>query len=481
LETRTFFTELRRRERLRDLLWPAPSDGEDLVGSFREEYVRAQVLSAAARLGHAFLDLYAVVTDHLPSLHPSATIDPQGDLIAAYLDELERQAGAATGTRDWSAYHELATLAEHHDLVLDTNLPEARRAELRELPARIGRLFTAQQPVVGMSGRVNPRHVQQFRLPGYPLVLICTDLLQEGEDLHTFCSRVYHYGLAWTPSAIEQRIGRIDRVRSESERRLTAIVGAADGEDLLQVHYPHLADTVERLQVRRVLLRINDFLRLMHEGLSVPPAGDGHLDVSREALNDEAIPAVPDEELKTSFPVREQHLAGQDRPLAVDESLARQQVDRFDALAGRDLSGLTIDWERNQPGDGTLLGTAVLTSGRQQPFSLQLEREADHLVVRCVSPIGRIEREEQWVELAESSAAVPVRLGVVETRGGSYDVTVEEDVLLTQPEHDGVRVGALIRRVTGLADDIERQHLPDRDRPLKEFRTELERDARHAR
>ncbi|HWJ08673.1 MAG TPA: helicase-related protein, partial [Nocardioides sp.] len=480
LETTTFFTELRQRPRLRTLIWPEPTS-TDPGESFREEYIRAQLLSAAARLGHAFLDLYVVVTDHLPTLDPSAAIDRSDVVITAYLDELERQAAAAPGTRHWAGLDELAALAEHHELVLDTNLPDVRRADLREAPSLVSRLFTAQEPVAGMSGRVNNRHVQQFRLPGYPLVLICTDLLQEGEDLHTFCSRVYHYGLAWTPSAIEQRIGRIDRVRSESERRLTALHGTADGDDLLQVYYPHLTDTVERLQVRRVLRRINDFLRLMHEGLILPTAGDGHLDVNREALVDEDVPPPPAEPLRTSFPVRTEHLDGQDRPLAVDETLAVEQLERFNALARAALPDLVVEWERNQPGDGTLLGTVVFAGGRQQPFSLQLEREGSHLVVRCVSPIGRISTTDQWDDLARWSAGIPARLGTVEARGGSYDVTVEEDVLLTVSAYDTLRVAALIRRVTTLADGLEREHLPERDRLLKEFRAELERDVRHAR
>ncbi|MGR6320052.1 DEAD/DEAH box helicase family protein [Micromonospora soli] len=480
LETTTFFTELRQRPRLRNLIWPEPTS-TDPGKSFREQHLRAQLLSAAARLGHAFLDLYVVVTDHLPTLDPSAAIDKSDVVITAYLDELERQAAAPPGTRPWAGLDELAALAEHHELVLDTNLPDARRADLREARSLVSRLFTAQEPVAGMSGRVNSRHVQQFRLPGYPLVLICTDLLQEGEDLHTFCSRVYHYGLAWTPSAIEQRIGRIDRVRSESERRLTALNGTADGDDLLQVYYPHLTDTVERLQVRRVLRRINDFLRLMHEGLILPAAGDGHLDVSREALVDEDVPPPPADPLRTSFPVRTDHLDGQDRPLAVDETLAVEQFERFNAVARAALPDLAVEWERNQPGDGTLLGTVVFAGGRQQPFSLQLEREGSHLVVRCVSPIGRISTTDQWDDLARWSAGIPARLGTVEARGGSYDVTVEEDVLLTAPAYDTLRVAALIRRVTTLADGLEREHLPERDRLLKEFRAELERDVRHAR
>jgi hypothetical protein len=98
-----------------------------------------------------------------------------------------------------------------------------------------------------------------------------------------------------------------------------------------------------------------------------------------------------------------------------------------------------------------------------------------------VSPIGQISATSQWEELAEWSAGLPARLGTVEARGGSYDVTVEEDVLLTTPAHDPSRVAALIRRVTTLADGLEREHLPERDRLLKEFRTELERDVRHTR
>ncbi len=89
-----------------------------------------------------------------------------------------------------------------------------------------------------MSGQVNQTLVRQFRMPGYPFALITTDLLQEGEDLHTFCSEVHHYGISWTPSAMEQRIGRIDRVRSHTDRRLT-MSGASEmnGNDKLQVYF----------------------------------------------------------------------------------------------------------------------------------------------------------------------------------------------------------------------------------------------------
>jgi hypothetical protein len=61
---------------------------------------------------------------------------------------------------------------------------------LAEAPTELGKLLREQQPVAGMSGTVNRTAVRQFRMPGYPRALITTELLQEGEDLHLFCSRI---------------------------------------------------------------------------------------------------------------------------------------------------------------------------------------------------------------------------------------------------------------------------------------------------
>ena len=102
-------------------------------------------------------------------------------------------------------------------------------------------------------------------MPGFPLALVTTDVLQEGEDLHTFCRQVVHYGITWTPSAMEQRTGRIDRIGSLVQRRLDGADTEPEAADFLQVYYPHLQDTVEVLQVRRVLHRLNRFLQLIHQ------------------------------------------------------------------------------------------------------------------------------------------------------------------------------------------------------------------------
>jgi hypothetical protein len=81
---------------------------------------------------------------------------------------------------------------------------------------------------------------------------------------------------------MEQRTGRIDRVRSQSDRRLAKLERDSQPEELLQVYFPHLEDTVEVLQVQRVLERMNTFLCLMHEGLTVTDQGDHKINLHRE-------------------------------------------------------------------------------------------------------------------------------------------------------------------------------------------------------
>jgi superfamily II DNA or RNA helicase len=47
--------------------------------------------------------------------------------------------------------------------------------------------------------------------PTKPLVLVCTDCLSEGINLHDNFTAVLHYDLPWNPNRLEQREGRVDR------------------------------------------------------------------------------------------------------------------------------------------------------------------------------------------------------------------------------------------------------------------------------
>lgn len=288
MDEQTFFTELRLHPELRRRLWPEPA-GSSATERFREQELRARLLATAARLGHAFIDLYVLAITRLGTLrrggHEKSDEDSaQGRLsrVQDYIALLEKQRVTPLSERGWRAFDELTEMAENFDLILDVNAPGTRNASFDECTRSFAHLLGRQQPIGGMAGQVNQTLVGQFRMPGYPFVLITTDLLQEGEDLHTFCSSVHHYGISWTPSSMEQRVGRIDRVRSQTDRRLGSLQRTQFNDELLQVYFPHLEDTVEVLQVQRVLERMNTFLRLMHEGLTVTDQPDRKIDLKRE-------------------------------------------------------------------------------------------------------------------------------------------------------------------------------------------------------
>ena len=51
----------------------------------------------------------------------------------------------------------------------------------------------------------------------FPEILVSSAVLGEGVDLHRFCRYVIHHDLCWNPSTLEQRTGRLDRIRCKAE------------------------------------------------------------------------------------------------------------------------------------------------------------------------------------------------------------------------------------------------------------------------
>ncbi len=275
---------------------------------------------------------------------------------------------------------------------------------------------------------------------------------------------------------MEQRIGRIDRVRSQTDRRISRIEGPVDGLEKLEVFYPHLQNTVEVLQVQRVLERMNTFLRLMHEGLSNSTSAQRTIDVPREMLAP-VRPIIPvDRLLESAFPVPA-HIrdSGGRKGLAVSADFAKHAIRRFSRIVKMRLGGLAIQWEDKAP-EGVLLGTATLGT-RIQPFGLYLQSHCDRLLVRCISPVGRVSPAEAKDDIAHGIASLPVRLGVIQDKNACYDLTVEDDVLLADEAHDALRIGMLIRRVVHQADQCEQRHLPEQDAAMVAFRSGLEKES----
>lgn len=478
LKLSTFWTDLRERAKTDGALaklWPPPREGP-FAARFREEELRRELLSSMARLGSPLIDLYVLIVNSLGSVDAGAREAEEGasDLSSRFLDLLSRQAQSA----QHSSYSELCQASEQLELILDVNLPRLRAQSLDQVARELGSLLRNQSPVGGMFGGINETLVRQFRMPGYPQVLISTDLLQEGEDLHTFCSRVFHYGISWMPSSMEQRVGRVDRVNSAIDRRLSQLTRPPTGEDKLQVHYPYLAQTVEVLQVQTVLSRIDRFMQMMHRDLGTPEVEQQrHVDIGA-LIHRVARVAPPDASapLQSAFEIAPWMIRAAAGGLAAGPEVAAGLRARFEGLARSALPGLEIRWEKSaQP--GALLGTIAL-GVRSQPFTLLVQTFQGDLLVRCVSPVGVTLFEDRLEAIAEAARTHPVRITTTyRERFDSYDLAVEADVLLRGPAHDAELVAGLIRQVTVAADELE-QVLLDVDEPMATFEADLKEETR---
>jgi hypothetical protein len=84
-------------------------------------------------------------------------------------------------------------------------------------------------------------------------------------------------------------------------------------------------------------------------------------------------------------------------------------------------------------------------------------------------------------DLEEVAWRLGARVGVVVTeQERTYDLTVEEDVLLgSNIADDATRIGLLLRRVVDQADLLEQDRLPGLDHQLNQFRSDLVSEARY--
>jgi hypothetical protein len=79
--------------------------------------------------------------------------------------------------------------------------------------------------------------------------------MAEGVDLHLNCRHMIHHDLAWNPSTIEQRTGRIDRIGAKAER-----VGKS-----IEVALPYVGGTQDEKMYRVVMDRERWFHVVMGE------------------------------------------------------------------------------------------------------------------------------------------------------------------------------------------------------------------------
>ena len=83
--------------------------------------------------------------------------------------------------------------------------------------------------VTGDSGIDRDAVFNGFNTPLLPDILVCTQVGQEGIDLHRHCRHVVHYDLGWNPATLEQRTGRTDRLGSKAMRERNLALAARNG------------------------------------------------------------------------------------------------------------------------------------------------------------------------------------------------------------------------------------------------------------
>ena len=83
------------------------------------------------------------------------------------------------------------------------------------------------------------RLMRAFNTPFFPDIFVCSQVMGEGVDLQRYCRHVIHHDLAWNPSTIEQRTGRVDRLGCKAE-----------GREPISVYLPYLAGAADERQYR---------------------------------------------------------------------------------------------------------------------------------------------------------------------------------------------------------------------------------------
>ena len=127
-------------------------------------------------------------------------------------------------------------------------------------------------------GESRERLREAFNTPLYPMILVANEVMQEGLDLHKHCRRIVHHDLVWNPAQVEQRIGRIDRLGSLTNRL------RKNGTDVtLDVLYPVIRGTIDERLFRTVKTR-EKWLEFL---LGAPP------NFSEYSFTDEEPPPLP--------------------------------------------------------------------------------------------------------------------------------------------------------------------------------------------
>ena len=179
-----------------------------------------------------------------------AAIAAELDRYRARLDAVDRRKSAARRHGREPEWRQPSPRQRHR------NRHVSPRARHREVLLPNVRLANG-----GVRQETRRRLMLTFNTPFFPEVLVASSVMAEGVDLHQDCRYVVHHDLAWNPSTLEQRTGRVDRIGSKAETSQQPVV----------VYEPYLAGTHDEKMFRVVKDRERWFGVVMGE---TPDSGE---------------------------------------------------------------------------------------------------------------------------------------------------------------------------------------------------------------
>ncbi len=191
---------------------------------------------------------------------------------------------------------EIKTIINDFDLIVQSNFDGKSENSINKVLRNL-------TPVVGTTGQDKIDRgilAAKFRMPGYPYVLITTDILREGEDLHTYCQNVYHYGIAWNPSDMQQRSGRVDRINSLSYRKLNKSQNLCF-ENKVNIFYPYLSHSVEVNQVMQLFKNVDKFTKTFNN-IAETQHFESNITIG-DGITEEGIPQPVTENLISKYDI----------------------------------------------------------------------------------------------------------------------------------------------------------------------------------
>jgi hypothetical protein len=177
------------------------------------------------------------------------------DVLKTFLDFLQEQCTL----KECQDYIEAVTKIQTGDM---TGREVKNSFEVDELAGQSRRdlLLPNVRLVNGDTGpETRQRLMLTFNSPFFPEILISSNVLAEGVDLHRYCRYVIHHDLDWSPSILEQRTGRLDRIGAKVERC---------GEPI-HIYLPYVAETQDEKMYRVVMDRERWFGVVMGEKFSM--------------------------------------------------------------------------------------------------------------------------------------------------------------------------------------------------------------------